>query len=114
MLAYAPQVQMLEGVVRQLSQNLSIAEKAAGSAQAQSDAGATVKSQQAQEQEIRALNAKVSCCILPLLGDSRAVFCVAWHYVVMLEKGHLPCSCVEFRLLIALHIDLVQNSLYCS
>lgn len=53
---------MLEEVVRQLSQDVSLAEKAASSSQTQADAGVAPKASPATEREVKALNARVSCC----------------------------------------------------
>lgn len=53
---------MLEEVVRQLSHDLSVAEKAVGSSQVQADAHTALRALPAAEGEVKALNARVSCC----------------------------------------------------
>lgn len=53
---------MLEEVVRQLSQDLSMAEKAVGRGQAQPDADAALKALPAAEREVKALSTRVSSC----------------------------------------------------
>lgn len=50
---------MLEEVVRQLSHDLSLAEKAAGSAQGHPDTDTALKPSPATEREVKALNARV-------------------------------------------------------
>lgn len=55
------QVHMLEEVVRQLSHDLSVAEKAVGSSQVQADAHTALRALPAAEGEVKALNARVSC-----------------------------------------------------
>lgn len=57
---------MLEEVVRQLSHDLSVAEKAVGSSQAQADADTALRALPAAEREVKALNARVSCSCLDL------------------------------------------------
>lgn len=54
---------MLEEVVRQLSHDLSVAEKAVASSQAQTqaDADSALRALPAAEREVKALNARVSC-----------------------------------------------------
>ena len=51
---------MLEEVVRQLSQDLSCAEKAGSSSQTLLEAGSALKASPATEREVKALNARVS------------------------------------------------------
>ena len=52
---------MLEEVVRQLSQDVSLAEKAASSSKTQADVGMALKAPPATEREVKALHARVSC-----------------------------------------------------
>ena len=56
------QVHMLEEVVRQLSHDLSMAEKAIGSGQAQADANAAQMALPAAEREVKALSTRVGSC----------------------------------------------------
>ena len=66
---------MLEQVVRQLSHDLSMAEKAVSRGQAQPDADAALKALPSAEREVKALSTRVSyctcmvwlACILPAL-----------------------------------------------
>lgn len=53
---------MLEEVVRQLSHDLSVAEKAVGGGRAQADASVALEALPAAEREVKALHARVSCC----------------------------------------------------
>lgn len=54
---------MLEEVVRQLSHDLSMAEKAVSGGQAQPDADAALKDLPAAERQVKALSTRVSSCI---------------------------------------------------
>ena len=69
-LTCAVQVLSLEEVVRQLTHDLSVAEKAAGSSsQARADADVALKALPAAERDVAALNARVSCSACACLAS---------------------------------------------